>query len=156
MSSATIRAFTMSDQTIESLQELVQINIDSAKGFEEAANELCNSRVVRLCGDLANARRRQASELTQYVEMTGEVAPKDGSFLAALHRSWMKTRKLFASNDAYAILAEAERGEDQIKDAYAAALQESVGSPVNRVLQRHSANVNAAHDQIRHLRDAQK
>ncbi|MCA9078402.1 MAG: PA2169 family four-helix-bundle protein [Planctomycetaceae bacterium] len=154
MTSATMSGPTLSESTTEQLQELVQINIDSAKGFEDASHELSNSHLIRLCGDLANERRRQASELTKYVEMTGQVAPKDGSFLAAVHRSWMKTRKLFLSNDEYAILAEAERGEDQIKDAYEQALRETTGSPVNRALQRHFLKVKEAHNRIRSLRDA--
>ncbi len=154
MSTETIA--TMKEQTVEKLQELVQINIDSAKGFEEAADQLTNSQLVSLCRELASQRRQQAKELTQHVHMNGEVAPKEGSFLAAVHRCWMNCRKLFSSDDEYAVLAEAEYGEDQIKEAYEEALVETAGSPLNSVLANQFVDVKAGHDRIRDLRDARK
>jgi len=61
-----------------------------------------------------------------------------------------------SGGDAYAVLAEAERGEDQIKHAYEDVLQETAGSAMNDVLQSQYAIVKAGHDKIRDLRDAHK
>ena len=144
---------TISDQTVEKLQELVQINIDSAKGFDHAARELSNASLAELCRDLSSQRRKQADELIRYVQMNGEVAPKDGSFLAAVHRAWMNVRTALSGDDEYAVLAEAEFGEDQIMRAYEEALKETAGIPVKNALTQHYIDVKSAHNRIRGLRD---
>ena len=95
----------------------------------------------------------QADELSAFVETNGEEARREGSYAAAVHRVWMNIRELLANNDDHAILSEAERGEDQIKSAYETALRNTAGSAVNDVLTRHYAQVKAAHDRVKLLRD---
>jgi uncharacterized protein (TIGR02284 family) len=69
---------------------------------------------------------------------------------------WMSIREQFSSNNLYAVLAEVERGEDQIKHAYEQALRSTAGSAMNDVLTRHYTQVKSAHDRIRDLRDEHK
>ena len=154
MDTATVAS--MSKPTVEKLQELVQINIDTGKEFEKAEQEISNMKLKNLFRDFSSERKRQATELSGFVEMNDEVAPKDGSFLAAIRRCWMDCRKYFAENKEYAILAEVEASEDKIKQAYEAALLETAGSPVNDVLTRQHAQVKRAHDRVRDMRDERK
>lgn len=147
---------TMHEETVAALQELVQINIDSHKGFDEASKRLKNANLVALCRELAAERRHQADELSPYIAINGEQAPSEGSFLAAVHRCWLNSRNALSGDDEYAVLAEAERGEDHIKSAYEDVLKRTAGSPVNDVLTRQYAAVKAAHDRIHDLRDARK
>ncbi len=72
---------------------------------------------------------------------------------AAVHRTWINVRELLTSNDANAILSEAERGEDHIKSAYETVLRNTAGSAVNDVLTRQYAQVKASHDRVKMLRD---
>lgn len=140
-------------ETISKLQELIQINVDSRDGFRHAAEATDDMTLSTLFQSLGHQREEQANELARFVEWNHEKPQRSGSFAAALHRSWMTIRETLSSDDLYAVLAEAERGEDQIKNAYEETLRETAGSAVNDVLSQHMAQVKAAHDRIRDLRD---
>jgi uncharacterized protein (TIGR02284 family) len=146
----------LNEDTLDTMQDLIRINIDSRKGFEEAAEEIEDPSLRNLFLLLAGERDRQAEELQAYVELNHEDPVQDGSFAATVHRAWMKVRDALSSDDTYAVLAEAERGEDQIKSAYEKALKETAGSAMNDVLTQHYTQVKSAHDRIRDLRDAHK
>jgi len=139
--------------TIKHLQELIQVNVDSRDGFQHAANDIQDMTLSTLFQSLAHQRDEQANELAKFVEWNHEKPNRTGSYAAAIHRGWMAVREMVSSNNLYAVLAEAERGEDQIKAAYESTLRETAGSAVNDVLQRQFAQIKAAHDRIRDLRD---
>lgn len=140
-------------ETINYLQELIQINVDSRDGFRQAAQDIDDMTISQLFLQLADEREQQATQLSQYVELNQEAPNRSGSFAAALHRSWMSLRELLTTDNTKAILEEAERGEDQIKSAYENAIRETSGSAVNDVLLRQYAKVKTAHDRVRDLRD---
>ena len=153
---ATESKTDLKPETIRAVQELIQVNIDSRDGFRQAANDLEDMTLSTLCQSLAHQREEQANELARFVEWNQEKPNREGSYAAALHRSWMTIRESLSSNNLYAVLAEAERGEDQIKSAYEDALRDTAGSAMNDVLTRQYAQVKAAHDRIRDLRDEHK
>ncbi len=140
--------------TIEGLQDLISINIDSAEGFAKAAENIENkdiSAYFRRCG----ARRSGfANELKRVVNYNGEDAKDSGSLKAKMHRWWVDLRGTVQDGDEHAILAEAERGEDAIKGCYEEVLKDTTGSPLNGVLHQHYASVKQDHDTIRDMRDA--
>lgn len=142
--------------TIKKLQELIQINVDSRDGFLQAAKEIEDLTLSTLFHSLSHQRKEQAEQLAQFVEWNHEKPNRSGSFAAAIHRGWMAVREKMSSNNAYTILAEVERGEDQIKHAYESVLRETAGSAVNDVLTTQYAQVKAAHDRVRDLRDEHK
>jgi len=146
----------LNEKTIDKLQKLIRANIDSYDGFKEAAESVENAPVKELFCKLAEKRSDMATELQQYVEWNGKDAEDDGSVAAAVHRIWLNIRIKFTSGDTKAVLEEAERGEDHIKEAYEEVLKETAGSAMNDVLQKQYASVKAGHDQIRDLRDAFK
>lgn len=147
---------TLQDQTVEKLQKLIRVNIDSQEGFQEAAEQVQKEELKILFESVAEERRHFVDELKTYVEWNNEDVDMDGSFVAAVHRSWMKTRGMLSGGDSYAILAEAERGEDEIKKAYEKVLQETAGSAMNDVLMEQYTKVKSAHDRVRDLRDEYK
>jgi uncharacterized protein (TIGR02284 family) len=55
-----------------------------------------------------------------------------------------------------AILDEAERGEDHIKEKYEAAIKELGSCSCTTVLRSQYAAIKAAHDKVRDLRDSYK
>lgn len=144
------------EETVEGLQKLIRYNIDSFDGYREAAEEVEDTRLKTLFASIAQERSELASELQNFVEWNGTDAEDDGSVMAAVHRVWIDVRSLFSGGDSYAILAEAERGEDQIKEGYEEVLKETAGSAMNDVLQAQYARIKKQHDQIRDLRDAFK
>lgn len=148
--------FDLNDQTIEKLQKLIRYNIDSHDGFKECAEEIENPNLSNLFRDLAQERSAMATELQNYVEWNNEDAKDDGSVKAAVHRAWINVRSKLSGGDAYAVLAEAERGEDCIKEGYEEVLKEIPGNALNDVIQQQYARVKSAHDRIRDLRDSYK
>lgn len=143
-------------ETVAKLQDLAQINLDSRDGFRHAAEQLEGEPVTQLFRRLAEERARQAKELQHYVAINEQEPQRKGSFAAAVHRTWMSIRGSLSGNDLHAVLAEAERGEDHIKEAYEDVLKKTAGSAVNDVLQRQYAAVKQGHDLVRELRDSTK
>ena len=147
---------TLEETTVDTLQDLVTINIDARDGFREAAENISVPELASEFRTFAAERDRQAEELKMYVEMNDETPPSEGSFAAKLHRCWINFRDALTSDDVQSVLDEAERGEDTIKAAYESALKDSAGSAVNDVLQQHYTQVKAVHDRVRDLRDARR
>jgi len=145
----------LQQETLEKVQELIAINIDSNKGFGDAISKIDDVNVTSLFRELAQQREDQAMELQNLVATNREEPAEEGSAAAALHRTWMNLRAALGGGTA-AILEEAERGEDIIKDKYEQVLKETSGSAVNDLLQKHYAAVKAGHDRVRDMRDQYK
>jgi len=140
--------------TLKKLQQLVQINLDSEKGFSEVSHDIKDKSIATVFTELGNQRRDNALELKKLMAWNGEVPAEDGSYLATFHRAWISLRELLSGGSSYAILAEAERGEDAIKKAYEDVLIATAGSAVNDVLTRQYAIVKAGHDRVRDMRNS--
>lgn len=147
---------TLEDQTLEQLQKLTRANIDAYYGLKEAAEQINDTIVADLFHGVARERSQIVDELKTYIEWNGEDVPEDGTFAASVHRTWIDIRGMISGGDAYAILAEAERGEDHIKTAYEDVLTQTAGSAMNDVLQEQYMKVKSGHDCIRDLRDQYK
>lgn len=145
---------TLNDKTIEGVQDLIRINIDSYKGFEQAADTIENKRIAGLFREIATQRRNNAATLRNHVQMNDEDAEDSGSIKGNLHRWWLSARGTLNGGDDHVVLIEAERGEDAIKERYEEVLKDTAGSAMNDVLQKQYAEVKTGHDRIRDLRDA--
>lgn len=145
---------TLNKETLKGVQDLIEINIDSANGFAEAAEKVENNAIATLFRTCAEERRANANDLKSLAHINGEEPESDGSWKAKMHRWWIDIRSTVQGGDEHAMLAEAERGEDAIKHRYEDVLKDTAGSAVNDVLQTQYAGVKARHDQIRDMRDA--
>ncbi|WP_419184521.1 PA2169 family four-helix-bundle protein [Botrimarina mediterranea] len=139
------------------MRELRRLCVDSSKGFEECAELTDSAGLKSLFIAIADERRGLDAELERQIEWNEGHEEEDGSYLAAMHRAWIKVRDAMSGkhDDAY-ILSEAERGEDAIKEAYEDALKETTGSPIHSLLADQYLQVKDAHDRVRDLRDAAK
>ena len=142
--------------SVSTLQDLIQVNIDSRDGFREAADEVGDERIATLFRQIGEVRERNASELQGLVALNDTEPQERGSIAAALHRTWLDLRAKLSGSDTAAVLSEAERGEDHIKAQYEEALKANPGSAVSDVLHRQLGEVKSHHDQVRDLRDAYK
>lgn len=146
----------LNDDTLARIKDLVRINLDSASGFNEAADVVEDISLTSLFNILAVQRQRYAEELGQYVQINDDDADISESWKGMFHRWWLDLRGKLSGGDAYAVLAEAERGEDAIKEMYEEVIKETTGNPLNDVLHAQYAEIKKGHDQIRDLRDAAK
>lgn len=144
----------MQEQTVDRLQDLIRINIDSYKGFEQAATTIENESIASLFRTIAGHRRDHAEELRRVVAMTDEEAADSGSIKGTVHRWWLATRGAVSGGDDYAVLAEAERGEDAVKHEYESAIKDIEDVPVREIVAKQFAEVKGGHDRIRDMRDS--
>lgn len=143
----------LTEETVQTVQALIKVNLDSRDGLKEAADHVEDSSVAELFREVAARRDRQATELRGLVKLDDDQPQTAGSLAAAAHRAWMDLRAAFGAGT-QAMLDEAERGEDHIKEQYDKALRQPVGNEVMAVLKRQYQDVKSAHDRVRDLRDS--
>ena len=122
----------------------------AADALEDDGNtELANE--MRM---FAEQRQRLATELEEAASGLVSLSDVDGSTGGDLHRMWIKVKDALTGDDAHAILAAAEEGEDHAKETYEGALNEDLPTGLRDVVSRQSSQIVKAHDRVRELRDA--
>lgn len=140
------------------LNDLIEINNDRVAGFEKAIADIKDENIdlKELFQGYAAQSRKNGQELAALVG-SAENVETGNSVSGTLHRAWIDVKSIFGGSDRAGILSEAERGEDAIKKAYQDALSsgelpaEAVSTVTNQ-----ANEIQAAHDQIKALRDAAK
>jgi len=156
----TADALIMSNTTTtnrKTLKNLIQILHDGRDGYRQASDQVNEAPLKGLFDTLATQRAQFAQELEPYLAVSGEEDADDqgGTLSGAVHRGWIDLKSALTRQDAHSILEEVERGEDAAKKAYRDALDEKdISDDVRSLIQRQSAEILHAHDQIRTLRDA--
>lgn len=145
-----------SAKTTEVLKDLIEINNDRVAGFEKASKDLGDgdADLKAVFDKLAGDSRANVTELRG---MAGADADTGTSVLGSIHRAWIDVKATFSGHDRKSILQECERGEDAIKKAYKSAMEDSNGlsGEAMEAVSRQKATIDAGHDQIKALRDAQ-
>lgn len=149
-------SYTLDDKTVDRLQDLLSINIDSQRGFEEAAETTNDPQLKSLFRDFSQRRAHNAAELRQCITAAGKEPTNSGSVAATLHRWWIDARQAMNGKDAQSILNEAERGEDSIRDEYQDVLKDVSDPGVRNVVEQQYRNVLEGHDRVKTLRDSYK
>lgn len=144
----------MSDETVDKLSELIQINKDSVAGFKTAIDAADDPQLTKAFHTILSERANFADELQGYVRRNDGDAEPGKSFKGTAHRWWLKAHAALSPDEAVAVLKDAEAGEDEIKAKYEEVIKDTAGSPVNDVLLKQYAVVKKGHDLIRDLRDA--
>lgn len=146
------------EKTVEVLNDLIEINNDRADGFDRAAKDLKDENIdlKATFEKFSDESRTNVTELAGLVGTQGEAPDTGNTILGSLHRAWIEIKASFGGDDRHSILSECERGEDAIKKAYRDALtQQDLGTQVREVLLKQQTGINASHDIIKGLRDAQ-
>ncbi|MEZ4272194.1 MAG: PA2169 family four-helix-bundle protein [Myxococcota bacterium] len=141
------------DETVEKLQNLIQLNIDSKEGFTAASEKVNDDTISSVFRRLASERDDNIRTLKNYVSLNNEQPKKSGTIKGSAHRMWMGARAAINKGDPHVILVEAEKGEDEIKHAYEDVLRDIPGSALNDVLLGQFRKVKVGHDHVRALRD---
>lgn len=142
------------DNTISTLNTLIETCKDGQEGFKQAAEGIERSDVKSVFYELGQQRAKFAGELQGLVREMGGDPETTSSTAGALHRGWINIKSVITGKDDAAILNEAERGEDIAVNAYKKALEENLPANVQTIVQRQSTEVKAGHDKVRDLRDA--
>jgi uncharacterized protein (TIGR02284 family) len=135
------------------LEDLYATCRDGEDGFRLAAAELADPDLRERFIRHAHRRAGLASELVAELQQAGGEPPAGGHVTGAIHRGWMRLKGALTGQDDAAILSEAERGEDVAVETYRAALGRELPPDLRPVLERQLGDIEAAHADIRALRD---
>src|SRR6187551_1888435 len=141
----------------EVIDNLIETLKDGQEGFKQAAEAVNDPKLKSLFLDYSQQRSRFAAELQSEARRHGETEPEtSSSATGAMHRGWINLKSAITGGDEHAILAECERGEDSAVAEYKKALADGLSPSAQEVVSRQFAEIKAAHDRIKSLRDATK
>jgi uncharacterized protein (TIGR02284 family) len=141
----------------EVIDNLIETLKDGQEGFKQAAEGVSDQKLKSLFRDYSQQRSRFATALQSEARLHGETDPEtSSSATGALHRGWINIKSAITGGDEHAILAECERGEDSAVEEYKKALEDGLSPSARELVSRQFAEIKAAHDRIKGLRDATK
>lgn len=147
----------MAEFDMNVIEDLVETLEDGRKGFSDAAEKLReggHTQVAEQMMEFSDQRARFSNELREMARSAGAELDEEGSAAGALHRGWMDLKAALTGDDAHAILAAAETGEDHAVGEYDDALKEdSLSGQLRELIARQADEVRRAHDRVRDLRD---
>ena len=142
------------DKDISTVNSLITTTIDSAIGFERAAEDAASGRFAEMFREFGQERRAVVARLQEQVRAWGGEPNDDGSLSGDLHRRWMDLRAAITGGGGdKAVIEEVERGEDHLKSKYDSALAEDGLSPEALAAIREAyQSVRAGHDRASQLK----
>ncbi|GGM05439.1 PA2169 family four-helix-bundle protein [Deinococcus aerophilus] len=145
------------EQATDKLQYLLGTLRDGEKGFSEAAEHADDPKLKSLFSERSAQRAQLAGEVEAKIASLGDKPREGGSVGAALHRTWLNVRDAVTGRDDYAVVAEAERGEDTAIQNYQDVLDDKeLPADLRAFVETQYAQVKASHDQIRDLKHSMK
>lgn len=141
-------------EMVLALKAVINALHDSQKGFADIGEHLSDDTLKRyfLAESLERAHFRGDLEETLHQNGIHDI-DETGTATAAVYRVWGDLKAKLGGGD-HALLATAEKAEDEVKDAYADALKRELPLPVREMLGSQQAHVLTSHDFVRSHRDA--
>lgn len=150
-----IRVLRGMSTTVSILNDLIETLKDGQEGYRQSAEAVTSPDLKALFNKYLLQRSQFAGQLQEAAREFGEKDPATtGSAAGAIHRGWINLKAALLSQNDQAILEECERGEDAAVDAYENALaDENLARNAASILQSQFAEIKAAHDNVKSLRD---
>jgi uncharacterized protein (TIGR02284 family) len=136
------------------LNDLIETLKDGELGFTTAADDAKSPELKALFLEYALQRSEFAAKLQRQVEEMGEKAEDSGSLAGDLHRGWIELKSAVSVREDLAVLQECERGEDTAVKAYSDALAAENLGTARPIVEQQFAQIKAAHQQVKILRDS--
>ncbi|PSL20861.1 PA2169 family four-helix-bundle protein [Chitinophaga ginsengisoli] len=146
-------------ETIEVLNDLIQINNDRIEGYEKALRELRaeDSDLKALFSSMISESHEIRLALGTEVNVLGGDMDSSTTTSGKIYRAWMDVKAVFTGHDRHTVLANCEAGEDAAQRAYRTALEdEDLPAYLREMITEQQTTLRASHDQIKALRDANK
>ena len=138
-------------QAISTLNSLIETLKDGEDGFRTAADGLTDPQTKALFQQYARERGQMVQELQAEVRALGGDPEKAGSMSGSVHRGWINIKSVVTGKNDASIIAEAERGEDVAKNAYAEAVKASLPPSASAIVSRQAIKVREVHDRVRSM-----
>lgn len=142
------------NEMVLALKSVVNALHDSQKGFADLGDHLKEEhlKMYFLAESLKRASFR--GDLEEVLHQNGvHDINETGTTLGTINRAWGGLKAKLGAGD-HALLETAEKGEDEVKAAYADALKQELPLPVHQLLAEQQAHILTSHDFVRSNRDA--
>jgi len=141
------------DHAVKVLNSLIETTLDSAHGYNEAAENAQEGQLKTMFAERARRRQDLAAELQQEVRSFGGEPERDQSALGKAHNKFVDLKTAITGGSEKAVIDEVERGEDVIKAKFEEALQDDdLPTEARQVVSRAFASIRDDHDQISALK----
>ena len=141
-------------KVISTLNSLIETLKDGEEGFRTAADGLTDPQAKAVFQQYSRERAQMAQELQAEVRTLGGDPEQAGSMSGSVHRGWINIKSVVTGKNDASIIAEAERGEDIAKNAYAEAIKTALPPSVSAIISRQAVKVREAHDRVRSMERA--
>ncbi len=142
--------------TIEVLNDLVQINNDRIAGYEKAIKETQpkdDDLKILYATMIAESHRIKIALATE-VQTLGAEVEQGTTTSGKIYRAWMDVKAIFGGHDRHTVLSNCEAGEDAAQRAYRMALEtDALPAYIRELLTQQQQTLKASHDEIKALRD---
>jgi uncharacterized protein (TIGR02284 family) len=142
-------------EILSTLNDLIETCKDSQQGFHTAAEKLTETskypEIHTLFLRCYLQRAEFAGELQAEVTRIGGDPATSGSTLGAIHRGWIGIITALAADTEFAILDEADKGEDAAVKNYIEALRKDLPSDLKTIVSRQFREIQETHRTIREL-----
>jgi uncharacterized protein (TIGR02284 family) len=136
----------------DTLNGLIEICRDGARGFRFAANHVADPELKRIFSDAALQRELFAAELLPYAQRLGGDNDAPGTTRGTLHRGWMRVKDVITRHDESSVLSEAIRGEAVAADTYAEALTSVLPPNARPVIEQQYAAICETQRELQEIR----
>ena len=142
------------DNVIRVVRSVIQVLHDGQSGLAAIGAELKNEAAKHYFLQETQLRAEYAAELENELHRLGVHDVKEGGTAAGtVHRVWADFKAKLGGGD-HTLLETAEQGEDEAKEAYAEALNETLPGNIADLLRDQQAHILESHDKIRSFRDS--
>jgi len=141
-------------KVISTLNSLIETLKDGEEGFRTAGEGLTDPQAKAVFQQYSRERAQMAQELQAEVRTLGGDPEQAGSMSGSVHRGWINIKSVVTGKNDASIIAEAERGEDIAKNAYAEAIKTALPPSVSAIISRQAVKVREAHDRVRSMERA--
>jgi uncharacterized protein (TIGR02284 family) len=143
-------------ETIEVLNDLVQINNDRITGYENSAAELDAKDwdLKSLFMNMIKESRDIKMSLVNEVQVLGGEVDNGTTNSGKIYRAWLNIKSVFTGHNRHEVLANCEAGEDATQRAYNQALDsDDLPRYIRQMLTAQQGFLKQSHDKIKALRN---
>ncbi|WP_293873751.1 PA2169 family four-helix-bundle protein [Flavobacterium sp.] len=145
------------EKTIDTLNNLIQINNDRIEGYKTAADETKESDLKSLFSQFQATSAKINGELRSEVSRLGGTPTESTRITGKFFRVWMDVKAALTGNDRKSILESCEYGEDVAKKTYEDVLandSENLSSEQQSMLKEQHSSLVSDYNKVKSMNDA--
>lgn len=142
-------------ETIEVLNDLIQINNDRIMAYERAIRESKpeDTDLKILYASMVAESHRMKIALATEVQTLGAEVETGTTTSGRIYRTWMDIKGVFTGHNRHTILVNCENGEEAAQRAYRMALNHDLPSYIRELLTRQQEAMKASLEDIRSMKE---